>query len=414
MNRAFLRRHLVPVARRLPAFLQRPLRRLWRAMNATPIKILPPRQNRHDEPQAKSPSENASTRPGTAAQTEFGDDAAYQARIDAETAIFNEQVNVHDLPEIFHYWSNAYLRPKLETFGFSNPDQFFAEFLQRAYADAETRPVRFVSIGAGNCDTEVRIARLLIERGIVDFTLECLELNPTMLERGRALALEHGVAAQVLPQQGDFNRWKPTRAYAAVIANQSLHHVSNLEGLFDAVGRSLSSRGRFITSDMIGRNGHQRWPEALAIVQEFWSELPEARRYNLQLQRQERKFLDWDCAQAGFEGIRAQDILPLLIERFDFEFFLGYANVIDPFVDRSFGHHFDANSAADRAFIDRIHARDEAEILAGRIKPTHVFAVLRKNYQGETAHWAHLTPDFCVRPPSYVPVLAASARAPEP
>ncbi len=33
------------------------------------------------------------------------------------------------LPRIFHYWSNKYLRPMLEEFGVSNPDQFFAKYL---------------------------------------------------------------------------------------------------------------------------------------------------------------------------------------------------------------------------------------------------------------------------------------------
>jgi SAM-dependent methyltransferase len=385
MNREFVRRHLVPIARHLPESLQRPLRQFWRATAA---------------------------KPATAA-TRFDDDE-YRARVAAETAIFNDQTEVHDLPRIFHYWSNTYLRQRLETFGFSNPDQFFATYLERAHADAAGHPARFISIGAGNSDTEVRVARILLDRGIGDFTLECLELNPTMIERGRALALEQGVAAQVLPIRGDFNLWRAQGGYDAVMANQSLHHVSNLEGLFDAIKAALTPGGRFITSDMIGRNGHRRWPEALAIVQEFWKELPDSRRYNLQLRRNEATFLDWDCSVEGFEGIRAQDILPLLIERFGFEFFFAFGNVIDPFIDRSFGHHFDFDSVDDRAFIDRIHARDEAEILAGNITPTHLMAVMRnisRAPRGETTTWKHLTPEFCLRDLQFGPAAQRARKA---
>ena len=135
-------------------------------------------------------------------------------------------------------------------------------------------------------------------------------------------------------------------------------------------------------------------------MREFWRELPAAYRYNMQLRRQEDEFLDWDCAQESFEGVRAQDVLPLLIERFQFELFFAFANVIDPFGDRSFGHHFAADAAWDRDFIDRVHARDEAEIVAGRIKPTHMFAVMRTDYSGASAYWKNLTPAFCVRPPT--------------
>lgn len=323
----------------------------------------------------------------------------YDQRLAAETAIFADQAEVHDLPAIFHYWSNRYLRPKLEAFGFSNPDEFFARYLQLAHADAQSRPVRFASLGCGNCDTEVRVAALLAERGLRDFTIDCVDINRAMLDRGEALAAAAGVSEHIRPAVGDFNDWRPDARYAAILANQSLHHVVKLEGLFAAIEQALDANGRLVTSDMIGRNGHMRWPEALEIVQELWAELPPESRYNVQLRRHEERFENWDCSNEGFEGIRAQDILRLLIERFDFELFVAYANLIDPFIDRSFGPHFDVDKEADLAFIDRVHARDEAEILAGRIKPTHMMAVLRKRpYAGETQTFAHLTPRFCLHP----------------
>ncbi|HEV7414063.1 MAG TPA: class I SAM-dependent methyltransferase [Casimicrobiaceae bacterium] len=286
-------------------------------------------------------------------------------------------MEVHDLPPIFHYWSNRYLRPRLETFGASHPDAFFTKYLAECYGHGGgTR--RFVSIGAGHCDTEVRLARALINAGCNDFVIECLELNERMLERGSQLAQADGLADKVVPLQVDFNEWQPVGRYDGIIAHQSLHHVVALERLFDAVGAALAPHGRFIVSDMIGRNGHQRWPEALVIVREFWRELPPAYRYNRQLKRLEDEFLDWDCSTEGFEGIRAQDILPLLVDRFGFDMFLGFANVVDPFIDRGFGPNFSADSPSDREFIDRVHERDQAEIAAGSIKPTHMFAVMRR------------------------------------
>lgn len=334
--------------------------------------------------------------PGTAAVTTEADDYARRARQEVER--FAADLDVHALPGIFHYWSNRYLRPVLESFGFSHPDDFFARQIE-AVAARTGRSLRIASIGAGNGDTEIRVAKLLRERGIEDFRIECLDLNPAMLARGAELAAAEDVVAHVGFMQGDFNRWKPQGRHDVVMANQSLHHVVELESLFDAIHATLADDGAFITSDMIGRNGHQRWPEALAIVQEFWRELPQDRRWNLQLRRHEEEFLNWDCSTEGFEGIRAQDILPLLVERFGFELFLAYGNVIDPFIDRSFGHHFDAGSEADRAFIDRVHERDEAEILAGRIKPTHMLAVLRRDRAVAPRTWRHLTPASCIRDP---------------
>lgn len=323
----------------------------------------------------------------------------YRGRVADEVARFAACENVHDLPPIFHYWSNRYLRPTLETFGFSHPDAFFERYLAAAYEGAAQGPRRFVSIGAGNCDTEVRLAAALLAKGQHDFTIECVDLNAAMLKRGVAAARAAGVGARIVPVEQDFNRWQPRGMYDAVLANQALHHVLELETLFDAIHGALARGGLFIASDIIGRNGHLRWPEARRIVDEFWQELPRGHRYNRQLSRQEDRFDDWDCSIGGFEGIRAQDILRLLVDRFQFDLFLGFANVVDPFIDRSFGPNFDAQSDWDRTFIDRLHARDEAELCSGRIKPTHMLAVLRREAGGDCLHLPGRSPAQSIRWP---------------
>jgi hypothetical protein len=150
---------------------------------------------------------------------------------------------------------------------------------------------------------------------------------------------------------------------------------------------------------MIGRNGHMRWPEALAEVRRFWEELPPGHRYNHQLGRQEGSYLDWDCSREGFEGIRAQDILPLLIERFQFHLFIAFGNIIDPFVERFFGPNFRLDEPWDRSFVDRVHARDEELLRCGAITPTHLIAVLANDPAAAPRFSRGLTPDRCVRRP---------------
>jgi SAM-dependent methyltransferase len=366
--------------------------------------VLPP-------PQSSLPTATQSSPPSAAviatsespAHKEPPADAAqpdYAARVKAEIATFVDDEVVHDLPSIFHYWSNKYLLPKIQTFGFIHPDDFFVKQLIAVMQRVAAPTYRFVSVGAGNCDTEVRIAKALQQSGHSNFVIECLDLNETMLERGRALALHEGCAAQVLPVRADFNVWQPTQRYQAVIANQSLHHVMNLEGLFDAIDKAIRPLdGVLITSDMIGRNGHQRWPEALAVIEEIWRTLPEPYKYNHQLKRCDHQFVNWDCSTDGFEGIRAQDILPLLVDKFHFELFVPFSNVISPFIDRGYGHNYDANSEADRSRIDEIHALDEAGMTAGTLKPTQMFAVLATSDRRPARHPVGMSPRQCVRVP---------------
>lgn len=217
--------------------------------------------------------------PGFGAATGYGD------RVRQEVSRFSAEEVVHDLPPIFNYWSNTYLRALVEQFSY--PEDFFARQIERKFA-ASGRPVSIVSIGSGNCDGEAAIAKLLLERGVGAFTITCLDMNDVMLERGRDCAESQGIAGHFRFVNADFNRWTPSETYDVVMANQSLHHVTNLAGLFDSIHQAIGDDGIFVTSDMMGRNGHMRWPEALSIVQEFWQELPAAYRYNRQLRRNEK------------------------------------------------------------------------------------------------------------------------------
>jgi SAM-dependent methyltransferase len=321
----------------------------------------------------------------------------YAEKLEAERRTFSAVLNVHDLPPIYHYWSNKYLLPAWQPFGFTCPDSFFCLYLTEKLRQNPDGNTSFLSIGAGNCDTEVRLARMLVDQGLQNFTIECLDINAEMLERGANLAESQGVGRQVLPVLMDLNTWKPRKRYAAVIANQSLHHIEQLETVFSAVREALGTDGVFLTSDMIGRNGHMRWPEAAKLVHEFWREMPSSYRFNLQLNRHEELYENWDCSNQGFEGIRAQDVLPLLLKNFHFRAFFAFANIIDPFIDRGFGHHFDAEKEWDRAFIDRIHQRDAEEIAAGRLSPTHILAAMQASPTELEKFIPPLTPEFSVR-----------------
>jgi SAM-dependent methyltransferase len=330
------------------------------------------------------------------------DPGAYASRLAAENRIYRDDTDVHSLPGIFHYWSNRYVRPKLEAFGFSTPEGMYRKYLGEQIERDPSRPKRFVSFGCGNCNLEIELALELRARGHSNFVIDCVDLNPAMLQRGRVSASQREITAHLNFVQADFNQWAPEHEYDSVIANQALHHVLNLEGLFAQIKSSLRPHGTLILSELVGRNGHQRWPEALRMVHEFWRKLPPSYRFNRKLQRYEEMYRNYDCSGDGFEGIRSQDILPLLLGNFHFQLFVTFANLIEPFVDRAFGPNFDPDAPWDRSFIDAVHQRDEEEFAAGRLKPTHILAVLGKDPSVPTLCHPPLTPEFSVRNPRQV------------
>lgn len=306
----------------------------------------------------------------------------YENQMQAELARFEGVEEVNDLPAIFHYWSNRYLRPKFTAHGFKNPNEFFLQTAHKVINDNDG-PVDILSVGSGNCDTEIKLAVDLVALGHHNFQIQCMDINQSMFNRGMKMADQLGVSDKLSFVSEDFNQWQARQQYQLIIANQSLHHVVALEHLFDQIKQALTDNGKFITSDVIGRNGHMRWPEALKVINKIWRQMPERYRFNHAFKRHEKKFINHDCSKEGFEGIRAQDVLPLLAERFDFELFIPYANLIMVFVDRSFGPNFDINNPADLAFIDEVNALDESLLQAGTVKPTQMLAVMN-NHQATT------------------------------
>jgi SAM-dependent methyltransferase len=255
-------------------------------------------------------------------------------------------------------------------------------------------------MGSGNCDFEIKIAKFLISKGYKNFQIECVDFNAEMMKRGKDAALENGVLQNMSFTVADANSWKASHIYEIAIANMALHHFIELETLFENIKDSLNPMiGRFIVYDMIGRNGHMRWPEALSIVNEYWPKMDNRYRFNNMLSRFDTTYINFDCSKSGFEGIRAQDILSLLHEKFHFESFFGFANLIECFVDRSTGPNFDPNKIEDCRFIDEIHFRDEAEMASGVIKPTHMLAVMASKNVELLEFFDPMTPEFSIRHP---------------
>ena len=172
----------------------------------------------------------------------------------------------------------------------------------------------------------------MIAGGFTRFNFECLELSPFLIERGNARIKERGLDRHLSFTETNLAHWRPERKFGAAFANQSLHHIEALEHVFDMIGKGLEPQGSFVAADMIGRNGHMRWPESLAIINALWTVIPDHWKQNRPLGRFEETSVNQDCSTVGFEGIRAQDILPLLLDRFQFHRFAAWGGLLDCFI----------------------------------------------------------------------------------
>jgi SAM-dependent methyltransferase len=321
----------------------------------------------------------------------------YNELIARQVEQYKETEIMHDLPPIFHHMSRLTSFKAAEVTQKPDLISFYAEYFKQSLAESDSNYL--VSIGAGDCSMEIKIVERLIAEKVTGFFFICLELSPVLIEKARRKIDSLQLGDVITVAQIDINKWHPRYLFAGVMAHHSLHHFLNLEQLFELIKRNLAPHGRFLTCDIIGRNGHMRWPEALLLTRKIWEKLPRKYKYNHQLQVFDDYFDNQDCSTEGFEGIRAQDILPLLVKMFSFEVFFGSGNLIDPFIDRSYGPNYDPENTNDTRFIEYVYELNEKLISEGIFKPTAIIAVMVNEEVSNPRYYKHWSPSFSIREP---------------
>lgn len=329
------------------------------------------------------------------------EDAELAKRRGAEKSVFDKMEVVHSLPLIQSYWTQRYLRPKFAALGYKGIEDFNLKVVLEGYNETKGgRLFVIASIGSGNCDREVSLAKRIKEAGIGPFVFHCYDLSDAMLERGRQSALDYGLQNEMEFHAVDLNAVDfGTEEFDIFYANQSLHHMVNLEGMFDQIIRGLRASGTFLVGDMIGRNGHMAWPEALRYIDAIWRSLADEKKYHHVLKKRHGTFPNTDFSTVGFEGVRAQDILPLMLDRFVVDTFLGVQAIIRPFISRGYGPNYSVDTPSDCAIIDFIARLDENLIESGELKPIMAFMRLRKTAVRPQQYVGRQSAQFCVRRP---------------
>jgi SAM-dependent methyltransferase len=297
----------------------------------------------------------------------------YETKLQEQIMQFQDGIDPLPLTDSFHHWSHSFVRPKV-----------LAEFVTESIVDfyaipfAETcrrkSTATFASLGSGDASVEIAIAKALISCGITNFRFIGLELSPLLVATSNQRIIAADLSEHLTTRVFDLNYDQLDETVDGFMANQSLHHFLDLEKAFAVISRQMAPDGCFLANDMIGRNGHMRWPEVLQFVNAVWEKLPPEKKYNHQTREQWSNFINFHCSNEGFEGVRAQDILPLLNEHFRFTHFVGAGGVIDPFIDRGFCRNYDPSDPGDRLFIDTLEAFNSTLLDFGIVKPTIMFA----------------------------------------
>jgi SAM-dependent methyltransferase len=114
--------------------------------------------------------------------------------------------------------------------------------------------------------------------------------------------------------QADLNFVRlPPEHYSIVWSSGVLHHVANLERLYDEVARALRPGGLFAIHDYVGERRLQYSPERLARINAVLRDVPERFRRGgiTEVEAPGPETLSPFC------GVRADEVVPLAEARFD-------------------------------------------------------------------------------------------------
>jgi ubiquinone/menaquinone biosynthesis C-methylase UbiE len=250
-------------------------------------------------------------------------------------------------------------------------DDLFGHLVRRLTARAG---VRLLSLGSGPGGVELALAREAPAARIA-----CMDLNAELLDRGRRQAAGEGLAVEF--EAADLNVVAlPAGAFDVVFCHASLHHLVELERLFEQIRRALAPGGELIVVEVITRNGYRMWPETKRLVDTIWATLPERYRVNHTAypgQWVDKRIWESDTSLAGMECARSEEILPLLRKHFREEVFVAYLALCRRFFDTMYGPNYDPLRPLDRAILDWIWQLDCQYLETGRLRGETMFGVYR-------------------------------------
>lgn len=313
----------------------------------------------------------------------------YQQKLDKEIAIYEQNTQVHNLPAIHNIFAKDFLVPGLkELSGKGDWKEWWIDEIDRFYERAG-RPLTMISLACGNGDQEIDLLSKLKYKDQI--TIIGLDVNPQMIQRARQAAMDAGLPNAQF-EVADLNHPHFDFTIDVVLANHSLHHLVELEKLFKEINSKSAPDMIFLINDMIGRNGHMLWPNAEVVMQHLWQKIDAKYKRNAYSGKFDEIPFNHDCSQDGFEGIRAQDILPLLVEYFDVELFFPFATIINRFTDRVYGHNFDVHNPRDRELFNEILKLDVQLLKEKKLAPTQTFMRVQKKGTVQQMRYLYQTP----------------------
>ena len=203
------------------------------------------------------------------------------------------------------------------------------------------------------------------------------------VEKARALARAEG-HTHIHYRVSDINKASlAVNAYDVVFGISSIHHITNLESVYENVYRALKPGGYFYMDEFVGASQFQWTASQLEAVNAILRQIPE----RLRVRRSDgktirsavaRPTIDQMNAADPSEAIRSDELIPLLSEHFHDFIVRGYGGNILHLLLEDIAGNFVETDAEAMEWMDRIFAYEDDWIAREGVGDNFAVIVARK------------------------------------
>lgn len=171
-----------------------------------------------------------------------------------------------------------------------------------------------------------------------------------------------------------------------ILCVSALHHIVELEKLIKFCHDSLTENGEFWSiGEYVGRNGNRLWPDARAEATKLFRQLPEQYRLNRHANQLDSELPDNDFSVGCFEGIRSEDIEPVLDRWFHPADVYRRNCFLWRLINLAYSDNFDLEKVDDRGWIIRM-VNAEADHFRTGGRGTELFGVYSPRLFYQSTH----------------------------
>jgi SAM-dependent methyltransferase len=165
----------------------------------------------------------------------------------------------------------------------------------------------------------------------------------------------------------------PPGPFDAVFANDVLHHITDLEGLYARIHDVLAPEGKLLFNEYVGPNRFQYSDDRMALINRYFRLIPDHLRFNPywgglfwnRWRTDPAKLAEDDPTEA----VRSEDVLPLAKRYFQTEADYNYGGgILNPLLYEIVGN-FDESRPHDQRLLQIFCDAEDRLTRSGRVEP---------------------------------------------